>query len=402
MRLLACLRKSIVIIAAFSCVSGLAACGGSSKIVVGRAREAKPAAPANKENPPRETAKKASNAAPEPVKTAAAKVEPAKAEPAKKKPEEQPVIAAAMAEPAPPADKKAEPEKTKDEAAAALSQSSPARPRPAPEKETPAPRGGPAPYKLDLSFGSFGLGVGLFDTPVSVAVDEQENIYVLDQGNNRVQKFDRFGIFQFAFGRQGMGDGEFAEENVAPFGQVLRMTGEFEFNKPLGMLLDVDETRSLLRLHIADSMNNRIVRFLLTQTPADTFPNAGASNVFVMLSKTSGDVPDTGPNSLEEKYKNESRQVILDPVFLSDSPGKANSFLLAPFIWGGLGFAQGLLNAPSFLAKDDNNMLYVTDTENGRVQGFYITPGTPATDATFYREFGNDINLTYGSGRLYR
>ncbi|MGA2192039.1 MAG: hypothetical protein ABSG42_01515, partial [Nitrospirota bacterium] len=64
-------------------------------------------------------------------------------------------------------------------------QSSPAKPRPEPEPEQPQEKI-PSPYKLDLSFGGFGLGVGLFDTPVSVAVDDQENIYVVDQGNYRI------------------------------------------------------------------------------------------------------------------------------------------------------------------------------------------------------------------------
>ncbi|MGA2193099.1 MAG: NHL repeat-containing protein, partial [Nitrospirota bacterium] len=197
---------------------------------------------------------------------------------------------------------------------------------------------------------------------------------------------------------------EFVQANVAPYGQVLRMTGGspsnppvYEFNKPLGMLLDTDDTpgrNNLLRIHVVDSLNNRIQRFLVKPSPVTQFPDS----VFVMLTKTSGDVADT---TLDATFnKNQSMQVMLDPVYLSNTQGKANSFMLSPFIWGGLGFAQGLLNNPSCLAKDENSILWVTDTENGRVQGFYVTPSNAATDATFYREFGNDINLPYGAGRL--
>jgi hypothetical protein len=258
-----------------------------------------------------------------------------------------------------------------------------------------------APYKLDLSIGGFGLGVGLFDTPVNVAVDEQdESIYVVDQGNYRIQKFDRFGQYQLTWGRQGMGDGEFVEQNVAGVGQVLRMTGDFEFNKPVGICLDTDETRSLTRIHVVDSLNNRIQRFLLTKTPAERFPTIGASNVFSMLTKNAGNSPDTGSDSLEEKYNRDNRQVILDTLYLSSTPGKANSMLLAPFIWGGLGFSQGLLNLPTYCVRDDKDILYVSDTENGRIQGFYINPMNPSTDATFFREWGNNITLPYGAGRL--
>ena len=257
-----------------------------------------------------------------------------------------------------------------------------------------------SPYKLDLSFGGFGLGVGLFDTPVGVAVDENENIYVVDQGNYRIEKFDRFGVFQFAWGRQGMGDGEFSEQSVSGR-RALRETGEFEFNKPIGILLDQDNSRNLIRIHVVDSLNHRIERFLLTQNQGETFPDFGNGNVFVMLTK-SGVQPDAPPvpNSLEDRYKTNGKQVILDPLYLSDSPGKANPLMLSPFIWGGLGYTQGQLNMPSYIAKDENNIFYVSDTGNGRIEAFYVTPDNSATDATYYREFGNDINLPFGAGRL--
>ena len=74
--------------------------------------------------------------------------------------------------------------------------------------------------------------------------------------------------------------------------------------------------------------------------------------------------------------------------------------MLSPFIWGSLGYTQGQLNTPSYIAKDENNILYVSDTGNGRIEAFYVTPDNPATDATYYREFGNDINLPFGAGRL--
>jgi len=266
--------------------------------------------------------------------------------------------------------------------------SSPARPKPERGEKTKA---GEAPYALDLSFGGFGLGVGLLDNPVGVAVDDDENIYVVDQGNFRIERFDRFGIFQFAFGRQGMGDGEFVEE-VVDGSPTLRMTGEFELNKPVGIFLDKDETRDLVRLTVVDSLNYRVVRYLVTRNPLDRFPD----NVFQMLVKSGGNTfPDI---TLKDKYAAENRQVILDPIFINAS--KANNILLAPFVWGGLGFADGMFNMPTYLTMDDDAILYVSDTGNSRVQGFHIAPNDPNTDATFFREWGNDIDLAYGSGRL--
>ena len=278
--------------------------------------------------------------------------------------------------------------------------SSPAKPRPAPPKEEEVKsKSGPAPYKLDLSFGGFGLGIGLFDTPVGIAVDGQENMYVVDQGNYRIQKFDRFGLFQFAFGRQGMGNGEFAQSMTTPV--ALRETGEFEFNKPAGIYLDQDRTRNIVRLHVVDSLNNRIQRFLVASNVSDFMNSynpfdASPPNVFVMLTKT-GDVVDT---ALHDKFLAENRLVILDPLYLQDIAGKANAFLLTPFIWGGLGFTQGQLNQPTYLTMDENKVLWVSDTGNGRVEGFNVSESNPAVDATYYREFGNDVNASYGKGRL--
>jgi len=341
----------------------LPACG--NRVVVGRAEPAsKTARPAAKA------------AAPAPAKV---EIKPKPAEsPAGGEADKGPVLGAKAAEAAPaPA----------QEAAPPVPQSSPAPPQDSKSKqEKPA---AVSPYKLDLSFGGFGLGIGLLDTPISVALDDQENIYVVDQGNYRVQKFDRFGIFQFAFGKQGMGDGEFVEENVGGT-MTLRMTGEFEFNRPVGMFLDTDPKRSLIRITVVDSLNYRIQRFLLTRSSGERFPD----DVFVMLPKLGiGPVPDP---ALKAKYASEGRQVILDPLYIK----KGNNVILSPFKWGGLGFTEGLLNNPAYLAMDNNNILYVSDTENGRVQGFYVTPDNPLTDATFYREWGNDLNLPYGSGRL--
>ncbi|MDH4218069.1 MAG: NHL repeat-containing protein [Candidatus Aminicenantes bacterium] len=49
----------------------------------------------------------------------------------------------------------------------------------------------------------------LFYMPSDIAVDDKGNVYVLDSGNHRIQKFDPKGHFLASFGRQGQGPGEF-------------------------------------------------------------------------------------------------------------------------------------------------------------------------------------------------
>jgi len=49
-----------------------------------------------------------------------------------------------------------------------------------------------------------------FNAPTDIALDAAGNIYILDSGNCRIQKFDREGKFLMSMGRKGQGPGEFA------------------------------------------------------------------------------------------------------------------------------------------------------------------------------------------------
>ena len=49
----------------------------------------------------------------------------------------------------------------------------------------------------------------LFYMPSDIATDAEGNVYVLDSGNHRVQKFDSEGNFLASYGRHGQGPGEF-------------------------------------------------------------------------------------------------------------------------------------------------------------------------------------------------
>lgn len=58
------------------------------------------------------------------------------------------------------------------------------------------------------TFGTTGAGEGEFHGPEGVAFDSSGNIYVVDSGNCRVQKFDDGGRFILQFGRRGEYEGE--------------------------------------------------------------------------------------------------------------------------------------------------------------------------------------------------
>ncbi len=52
-------------------------------------------------------------------------------------------------------------------------------------------------------WGSRGSADGQFNNPRGIAVDSDGNVYVADSGNNRIQKFSRFGTFLKKWGGRG-------------------------------------------------------------------------------------------------------------------------------------------------------------------------------------------------------
>jgi sugar lactone lactonase YvrE len=85
-------------------------------------------------------------------------------------------------------------------------------------------------------WGSQGSDDGLFINPSGAAIDASGNVYVVDTGNYRIQKFTPEGQFIAKWGSQGSGD------------------GEFDLSK--GIAIDVNGN-----VYVADTLNERIQKF---------------------------------------------------------------------------------------------------------------------------------------------
>ena len=85
-------------------------------------------------------------------------------------------------------------------------------------------------------WGLFGDGDGEFNWPQGVAVDSSGNVYVDDYGNNRIQKFNSSGAFLLKWGSEGTDDGQ--------------------FKNPMGIAVD-----SSGDVYVADTGNYRIQKF---------------------------------------------------------------------------------------------------------------------------------------------
>ena len=64
-------------------------------------------------------------------------------------------------------------------------------------------------YQLQLRWGTEGTENGQFMVPHSMVFDSEDNIYVTDTNNHRIQKFTSDGEFITKWGTEGNGDGEF-------------------------------------------------------------------------------------------------------------------------------------------------------------------------------------------------
>ncbi|MES2005602.1 MAG: 6-bladed beta-propeller [Bacteroidota bacterium] len=91
-------------------------------------------------------------------------------------------------------------------------------------------------FTLVKEWGGFGDKPGQLKFPALIAVDQKENVYVVDQHNHRVQKFDSNGNFITMWGKSGTGPGE--------------------FNYPYGIAID-----SKGDVFVSDMNNNRIQKF---------------------------------------------------------------------------------------------------------------------------------------------
>jgi len=86
---------------------------------------------------------------------------------------------------------------------------------------------------FDGKWGESGDEPEQFDHPYSVCVDKQDNFYVADFGNHRVQCFNPDGRLQYACGKRGAGEGD--------------------FEMPVGLAVDGKGA-----LYVADLGNNRV------------------------------------------------------------------------------------------------------------------------------------------------
>lgn len=140
-------------------------------------------------------------------------------------------------------------------------------------------------YEITMAkqWGEFGDKPGQFKYPTMIAADKSSNIYVVDQHNQRIQKFDQEGNFILMWGKSGDKPGEFnfpygiaidSKGNIfvsdmnnnriqkfSPNGEFLSSTGLYgtengQLKYPYGIAIDEKDV-----LYVIDAFNYRIQKF---------------------------------------------------------------------------------------------------------------------------------------------
>ena len=204
-----------------------------------------------------------------------------------------------------------------------------------------------AQFKFLSGFGSKGKEPGQFQYPKGIAVDLEGNIYVADSWNHRIQKFDSKGTLLLAFGSCGDAKGELNEPYdilVEPSGKIIvieRYNHRIQFFDPQGMSLGwLGERGTVLEEQLVELQGTPAK---LLAPPLFEFPTSIAKdsqgNYFII---------DSG-NHRVRKFNSQWQEMM--------------SF-------GEQGSKPGQFQYPLCVAVAPNDLLYIADLNNERIQVF--------------------------------
>jgi tripartite motif-containing protein 71 len=223
-----------------------------------------------------------------------------------------------------------------------------------------------------ILWGNFGMSNGNFHNPTGIACDGKGDVWVVDTNNHRVQKFDgKLGGYLMKFGSRGNGEGQ--------------------FNSPWGIA--VDRVRGYV--YVVDSANFRVQKFDMNGEfimSWGSFGNGDGQFYFprgVAVDQTDGFVyiVDMGNHRIQ---KFDTSTNVLPQLLAkwggSAEPGHASSPLAQE---------AGQLRSPWGITVDGAGDVYVTDTGNHRIEKF----DKEGNFITQWGGFGNgkgQFNFPYG------
>jgi hypothetical protein len=200
--------------------------------------------------------------------------------------------------------------------------------------------------------GNHGNGNGEFFAPQGIAVDSQNNFYVADSWNNRIQKFDSAGNFVANFGTAGGGDTSFIPPPWAGTGN-----GNNQFNHPYGVAVDPAGN-----VNVVDSGNNRIQKLGQNGTYISSWYSQGGGNGLL-----------AHPNKITTDSNGNIYVVDTDNKRIQEFDSGWNYIRT---------FSGGQLGSPQGVGVDSNGNVYVSG--DGRVVKFDSSGAVVNAFSSFY------------------
>jgi tripartite motif-containing protein 71 len=201
-------------------------------------------------------------------------------------------------------------------------------------------------FEFLASIGSAGSGNGQLSYPRGIAVDASGNIWVADDGNNRVQKFNSKGEYLAKFGTKGSGNGQ--------------------LNLPTDVAITTGGD-----LWVTEAVNHRVQKF-----------NSKGEYLAKFGTEGSGNGQFYEPSGIAIAANGD--------LWVTDSQGErmqqfnsSGTFIKSV---GSYGSGNGQFKNPSGIAIDPSGNIYVADANNDRIQKFN-------SKGEYLSQFG-----TYGTG----
>jgi streptogramin lyase len=232
---------------------------------------------------------------------------------------------------------------------------------------------------FEMRVGSLGSGPGQFNFPFGLAIDGTGSLFVSDQRNHRMQKFDSSGTFLTEWGSLGSGPSQF---------------GGNAFNGHTFVAVDAAGD-----VYVADSFNNhRIQKFSNTGVYLTQWGSLGSAPG--QFNNPSGIAVDAFGNVyVADNFNRRIQKFTSAGVFLAH--------------WGSLGAGPGQFTGPIDIALNSLGEIYVADAggndriqkfessgayltewgSRGRMGGRFLTPTSVDVDAddnVLVADFGND------------